>query len=390
MLTRNLLLILIALLLVSISADASLYFTGETVVIAEEDTLRENAMITGKSVSIYADIFGDVISGCRIYNQYADVHDNVFLACQTADFRGNVGDILVFGQTINVKSDTTGDIRGAAQTVNIYGYVDGDVIVGAESVYIASSAVVTGDVFAGGSEVSILGEVYGDVKGGMEMLTVGNVIHGNVEVWSEDILFSGSGEVKGDLEYHAEVERDWNFSRNVDGRVRFLQIIEEESISNPLKGFALGLLLLITALVTAFLMVALWKRGVEGSLIAMDQKKGMVIISGLLGFAATPMVALFALILVITFPIGIMLFSLYPILLYFGWVFFGIWVGKTLLDGLLRRDVSLWAAAPVGVLTLGILVFVPYVGLFIALVSTVLGMGMLIMQMVGLRTLRTW
>ncbi len=391
MLFNRLMIVIIALLAIGAVADASLYYTGDTVLIAEEDTLRENVMLTGETVSIYADIFGDVISACRNYNQYADVHENVFVAARSVFIQGNVDDLLALGQTLDVKSDTTGDIRGAAQTLNIFAYVDGDVIAGAETVYIAPGAVVTGDVFVGASEITILGEVLGDVKGGIGQLTVGNTIHGDVEVWTDDITFISDGEVLGDLEYHAEEEYEWYFSDSVRGRISFSQCcVDEKDVYDPLFGFAFGFLLLVTALVSAFLLLAAWKRGVEGSLIAMDQRLGAVILAGIVGFAATPVAAILALIMVITFPVGLILLTIYPVLMYLGWLIFAIWLGKLLLDGLLRRDVSLWAATPLGVLILGTLVYVPYVGLFIALISTIMGMGMLIIQMIGLRTLRTW
>ena len=388
--TRALVPLLIALLCVFSTADASLYETDESVIIEEGTTIPENVILTGRTVRVYGDVLGDVLTGCRYYSQHGRVFDNVFAACQTADILGRTEDILIFAQTVNISADTTGDIRGAAQTFNIYGYVDGDLMVGAESVYIGPDAVVTGDMYVGAAKVTILGEVLGDVKGGMDQLTIGGTIQGDVEAWCDDFTFIGSGEIKGDLDYHAENEYNFGVSPNVHGQIEFIPRVEDEGEQNPFANFIFGLILLVTALVTAFLLVGVWRRGVEGSSIAMERRPGQTIAVGLLGFAAIPVTAIIAMLLVVTFPLGIMLLAMYPILAYIGWVMFGIWLGKTLLGGLLRRDVSLWLAAPFGVLISGILAYVPWIGWFIAVITTTIGMGMLIMQMIGLRKLRTW
>ncbi len=392
MLWRNLLqAILVSLVLTTVAFAAAIY-DEETVTVPETAVVDETLILTGESVTIFPPVDGDIISACRNLNLFGNISDNVFAACRSADIRGNANDLLVFAQTVNIKSDTTGDIRGAAQTYNIYGYVDGDVICAGESVFIGPSAVVTGDVFVGAGTLTVLGDVLGDVKGGMQFINIGGTVHGDVEAWTNEILFTGSGEVLGDLNYHRDEALEVDFSRNVRGQITFVEDLEHDfdHDKDGFNGFAFGFFLLLTAVVTTFLLLWIWRRGVEGSLVAMEQKTGMSIVAGLLGTIALPFVAIILLVMVITIPVGLLLLTLYPVLLYLGWIMFGIWLGKTLLDGLTRQTVSIWIAAPVGVLLVGILGYVPFVGFFIALVTTLIGMGMLIMQLLGLRTLRTW
>ncbi|MBS1261663.1 MAG: hypothetical protein MAG453_00992 [Calditrichaeota bacterium] len=382
-------LVCVAALLAVQSPHAALLRQGNTVVIAQSDTLAENLVITGESINLYGTVLADVLAAARNYSQHGDVADNLFLACQNADINGRVGgDILAFAQTVNVKSDTTGDVRAAGQTVNVYGFVDGDLFTGAQTVWVGPDAEIAGDLYVGAADVTVFGNVRGDLKGGMESLTIGGAVDGNVEAWCDRLMFTGDGVVRGDLDYHAEEPSGEDYAQRVSGAISFHEIVEDGDEDGDGLGVFIGFLLLVTALITTLLLVLLWRSGVTGAVTALDRNTGASIVGGLLGFAAIPVLAVLAFLLVITFPVGGILLLLYPVLLYLGWIVFGVWLGRTLLNALLRREVSLLVAGLVGVLLLGILAYVPWVGWIIALVAIVIGLGMMLVQLHSMRLAR--
>ena len=345
----------------------------------------ENLVITGDSVTLYGDVNGDVIAACSIYNQYGSVFDNLFAAARTVDIAGPVmGDIIAFGQTVNVRSDTANDVRGAAQTFNMFGYIDGDVLAAAQTVHLADGAAVTGDFVVGAGDVTLFGDVMGDVKIGSESLVIAGTIHGNADLWCDDIQFTGDGRVLGELNYHDDEEHDIAFGDHVVGKVDFDKIIDDDDNG----GSWTWLWLLITAIVSSLLIVLVWRNGAVGSANALVNKTGMSILLGFVAVAAIPIVAIILLVLLVTIPAGIILLLIYPVLLYIGWIMFGIWLGKFLFDLILKKDTSLWLAAPVGVLILGLLSWIPFIGWLIAVCTMIVGAGMLVLQLYAMRGAR--
>jgi len=81
--------------------------------------------------------------------------------------------------------------------------------------------------------------------------------------------------------------------------------------------------------------------------------------------------------LIITIPAALIAAAAYAIFLYVGEILAGMFLGRLLFRIFRAPDVSLWAAAPVGILIVWSLSAIPYVGWIIWLVAMAAGFGVL-------------
>lgn len=140
--------------------------SGNTVVIAADETVRHDLYIAASTIRVDGRVEGDL-----------------FVAGGTVDVTGPVtGDLFVAGGTVNLSGEVGRHIRVGGGNVSIQGPVQLDVLAGAGTLTITSASRLNGDLVFSGGQVALDGNVAGSVLGSAQSYTKRGTIGGVEEV----------------------------------------------------------------------------------------------------------------------------------------------------------------------------------------------------------------
>jgi len=367
--------LLFILLFGSLSLAMANPVADQDIHITDRDTVCCNTIQTGDVITVDGVFGNDLIAACRSFSLHGSVMDNLIVACQMANIRGDVkGDILAFAQTVDVASDEVGDTRVFCQTFDIDNPVNGDVLAFAQTVRIGPNTVINGNVFIGAEKVYLEGLVLGSAKIMAEEIHFEGEIEGDLEVTFDSFDFSPRSKVLGNLTYWSEDFDATGLSDIVEGRVRIEEpvVVEEKS---GIKGFVF---VFLSALATAFLLIIFFKKRLAMILESGKKEFWKNSLIGLIGLVLIPIVFTLSILLVVTIPAGVILLAVYAIMVYLAWVTAAIFIGHMIFKWTKREDISLYIAAPVGVLLLALLTQIPILGGFTCTLATIIGFGLIL------------
>lgn len=287
--------------------------------------------------------------------------DGLQVAAGTVIVHGTVeGDLRAAAGTVLVDGTVTGDVEAVAGNVRIDGRVGGDVSAAGGNVLVDRNAVVGGSVDASAGNV-----------------IVGGVVAGDVRAAAGSVILAPSASIRGDVSYAVgESGRFANRGAAVDGTITrneglapdVFRLPEPPASALAVFGFVVNLLL------GAFLLVVLPGLSAGVAERAVDRPVRMAAI-GLLALVAAPIVLFLLAITIVGLPFALAGIVLLGVVLWVGSVYgrlaVGVWV--TGLAGIEDR----WIALVAGLLVIGVLGRLPWVGWVFAGVALVLGLGAL-------------
>ena len=324
------------------------------------------------------------------------------------------GEIDMAGGSISIRADVGQDVNVAAGDVQIRGNIGGelntaggsvelDVIVqesahiGGGYVLISQSSEFYGTVEIVGGEIEFLGTAHEAADLEAETLILAGTFDGDVEVQAERVRILSTAVVRGELRIRGPEEpvmeeganistldytyeaynfgaEDWeDLDIHIDG--------PWELIEAPFE--AVGRMFLGSAFLLGFLITLLAPRSVSNIASSFRERPVSAGLVGFVTFAMSPIVlAMLAVLLGITFigiPLIPMMILLYPVILFFGFVFGGIAVGDLIFNrnrpnkglGLAMRAVSLLVV----MVALAVLGAVPGLGGVAGLFVMFIGLG---------------
>jgi cytoskeletal protein CcmA (bactofilin family) len=323
----------------------------------------------------------------------------------------------------------------SGDVIHVDGVVDGDLVVFAHRVAIGGT--VKGNVYALARNLEITGTVEGSVHGGIERLLIDGDVKGSAYAASEIATLAPDGGVGRDLLLFVEegivggpVGRDLVFAgdrleiRSAVGRNVDVRLAERVSLRDGARiagsldatlpgesdlvrapGAQVGgevtiqprrgvkehyldryrepgfYLLHALGLVAAFLF-GLMMRWLHPAIFEAELHTGGEFLRslgvGFLAIVATPFAILAAALTVVGIPIAVMALFAYLVALYTGEITVGAWLGRVLLPpadaGLLAFGRSLFA----GLALITVIGHLPFLGPAVLIVSTLLGVGLLV------------
>jgi len=313
--------VLVSLVVVPGAAAAQETRTGGTVVIEENETV-EGLTVIGGTV---------VVDG-------------------TVD-----GDLTVVGGSATVDGDVTGDIESVTGDLRIDGTVGGDVDAAGGNVRLGPEGRVNGSLSAAAGGVSINGVVTEDAE-----IAAGSIFLGENARIGGDLTYAGELEQSGGAQVGGQIVQDASV---VAGPVQYPMAFEWVlAVYALLINLLLGIILL--ALAPGF------ARDVA------DRATGSILGSvgiGLLVLLGVPILLALLAITVVGIPLtlaGTLLFVLY---VWFATVYGRFAVGAWLIGLVGARN--RWVALLVGLILVGLLAQIPFVGPAISGIVTLIGVG---------------
>lgn len=338
----------------------STYRTGTTIRVNENDSLGGNVIVAGQSVEVMGYLDNDLFSASRYLTLNGTVSDDALMAGQYVSVHGSVGDmVLALGETVVVDGRIEGDLFAAGRDVRITG-----------------DAWIGGNAFlAGATVVFESGTIQGALRVSGEEMVLNGTVHNFVEIYGSGVTF---GE---------------NYAADYSTSIWSNEPVHRENLGN------LPADLTITVDRPSVWITILWTAGFFFSLLI----SGLVLIRifertavdlqrfatehfwkntgiGLLSFILIPLLALVLLVLVFTIPLSIILWVLYALALLSGYLLVAMILGAAFIlyfRGEASTSVYYWGLA-LGMLVLGLLVNLPWIGGIINLLLLFFGLGSLV------------
>ncbi|MCA9360507.1 hypothetical protein KC730_01290 [Candidatus Kaiserbacteria bacterium] len=256
------------LFIVSFASANTVVRSGETVSIAEDQTVEGDVYAAAGTINVSGVINEDaVIMGGQV-TLNGKINQDAFLLAGGVDVHGPVGD----------------DLRIVSGEITIADEVAGDLFVMGGSVRILSSANIAGDVVLYAGDAVIEGFVGGDIIGTTGNLRIVGTVDGNIDITVNKLVFGDRANIKGSVTYVSsqKLERSLNATL-VNDPVRNDPIIPQDN-SHPLSWLVPSLLLLFS--------VAVWfllsKKSLNIVVTRSLQKSPRPFLIGIVTFFFTP------------------------------------------------------------------------------------------------------
>lgn len=290
------------------------------------------------------------------------------------------GLMFIAGNTLNL---TTRGEYGfiAGNIVNFSGTTDRDLFIAGNMVTLEAKADIGRDVFAGANSLVVKTDLNGNLAASAASVVIKDAeITGNVDLTADEIRFEGNVTIDGRLTYNDNATVSGLKSNGVKVASSETYHVEEIDQSVEIVASIYGKLLSIAGLfITMAIICAIFPRiheKISNSATADAFGKKLAIGFGIL--IGVPIFAIATLCTVIAAPLSFISIALYVIMIYLAQGFAGIWLGHLIIEKLCKSKGNVYLEAFVGIVILGVLALVPYVGVITGLLGLLLGLGLII------------
>lgn len=315
----------------------------------------------------------DLFVGGEIVRIDGDVNGDVFVSAQSVIIDGHVtGDVFSFAQDVRINGRVDGNVRGWSQSIWINGTVGKNLMVFCGTGIVDSKGSVGGSFTVVGGQIELNGPIGRDIFGSAKSIEMNNLVGGNVRIKSRNITIGSGADLRGQISYRGDRPPQTEAGAKVAGPI---QAIYEEQIPTYKKASTYRHFAFHWAAAFLFgLVLILIVPGFFGDVVRASNQPW---ISGGVGILVLPGVfvaALLACITLVGLAVGITTFVLYAIALYSTKIIVSVWIGERILGEGLKTGALLGRLA-VGLLILGLLKSIPWVGGFVLFIQLIWGLG---------------
>ncbi len=308
--------------------------------------------------------------------------DAFLLVREQAALSGEVGeDLWLMAGKAVLQGHFLEHVRAAGQQVLVTGILDRDLYATAQTVHLATNAVIGGSLYAAGNQVSVEGGIGGDVRIAATSVTLGGTIEGDVSVAAQDIVVLPGTIIGGHLSYLSPRELVLD-SRVTLGGELIRRVQPAPTASDPAQLLQNALLALFRGgalLLAALPLLALFSGTAGTACMRLRRQPARCLMSGFaLLFAGIPIIVI-ATITLLGIPLALLLAAALASAFYIGPAFVALALG----GAILRRQGPQSLGIAVGAMALGLLILyslsvVPLLGGSIRLVVSAAGAGALV------------
>jgi cytoskeletal protein CcmA (bactofilin family) len=267
-----------------------------------------------------------------------------------------------------------GSVRAAGGEVHITGVVDRNATVAGGNVTLDSTGVIARNAYFTGGNVEIAGTVRGGLLASGGNVTINGVIGRDVQVLGGELHIGPRAQITGNLRYKVQPKKvRIDSAARISGTVTALPVESEWGLKRWL--WMLGLLLI------GVVVVALAPRFSAEAAEILPRRPILAALVGLGWICVVPIAIVLLAFTFIGLPLAILVGIVYGVLLFLGDIPVAVWVGRRLLgirEG--AREYGVVVNYVVGGLILLIVMLIPVIGKVVLMVSTTLGLGMILLR----------
>ena len=273
-----------------------------------------------------------------------EIDGDVYVAGQSVTITGDVkGDVLAAGQNVTISGTIDGSVRVFAQSVTVTGEVKGSLSVATQALVVGKSAIIERDASFAGQVATIEGQIGRDINAAVESLHI-------------------SGSVGRDIIYMSEKELERSSGSVVSGSIEQIAPPKESKHDDS-----------VAAMIWSKLFFASY---VLFAVVIGKPKPWKAMFAGFVVAAAVPVAVVILLTTLVGAPVAIALLLAYLTLIAIGVVFTSCYLG-----GLILRDkTNLIFRSFVGALVYVVLLSIPLLGFFVAMLGSFIGTGAVVLD----------
>lgn len=306
----------------------------------------------------------------------------VLVAPALADAPGS-GDVVVLGGSLRLDSEVRQNLYAGGGQVTLEGTLARNARVAGGSVTVGPRARIDGNASLAGGRVEMLGAVGGYLQAAGGRVYLDGRVDGDVTAAAGELELGPNARIGGKLTYRGAAPLVQHPQAQVAGGIERLEM---EFRRGPERKAGPALFGVWTVgLMTSAAVLVLALPGFFGRVAQAARRRfGWSVLWGFLALAAGPLAVIVLLATVIGVPLALIALLAYFALLLLGYVSAGIALG----DGVLARGWTSraghrgWRAlfAALGVLAIGVVALIPWLGGLFAFLALITGMGALLVQ----------
>jgi len=354
--TTLLLLGLTMLLFIPLTVNAFELKTGNSVYVAEDETISGNLYVGANNVTIDGTVEGDVICGA---------------------------------QTVNINGYVAGSLRVAGNSISVNGEVAKNAQALGANIFFGKNSNVGWDLFTAGAT----GEFRGNVGRTLHGALANAVVAGTV---GEDVKLRLDERTTKELDKFAKKNASLDVTKGavVGGNVYYTAgrkgVVSEQaeiggevghSFPKKKKGESTSevwgyLFSVFSALVVGLVIISIWREQIKSITSQMLNKVGLSIGYGAAIMFLTPLIVILLMFTLIGIPLGLIVVVIWVIALYIAKIITSILVGRSILDKFwtAKKKSLIWAMI-IGVLLTWLITSLPFIGWIFCLIAVWWGLG---------------
>lgn len=364
---------LFILFLLPLSTFAITTQTGDSIYISADQTIEDDLIATGSRIIIEGHVKGDVIA-----------------AGQDLTIKGMVeGDVIAAGMYVNIEGQILGDARVVGSNVRIGGNINKNLNAFGGTVTLLDGAKVNGNALIAGGGADINGLVRGKLSVYASACSFNAIVEKDayVEVDPQSrLVLLPKAEVQGNLTYKSAKELDKQEGAIVLGEIKQ----EMPRIISDKKGrgeawpslLIAKLVSLIGMLIVGLVLIGLFREKLYKITDIIWKSPWQSLLWGIIFLIVVPIAAVILLITIIGIPLSIVGMLVYVTLLYVSGIFAALVIGQAVVNligkKLADKKGNQLLFLIVGLVVIGIICMIPYVGFFIRLLTILFGTGALV------------
>lgn len=356
-------------------ASAVYFSSGTNLNIAKVEKIDESAFVAGETLSVSADVNGDL-----------------FCAGRNITINGNVkGDIICAGQSIKINGLVDGNVRLAAQDIEINGVVARNVSVVSQNLVLAKFSSVKGDIFFGVQKVDLGGSLGRDLAGAGDQININGSLLRNAKVTASSINISDSSKIGGNIDYYVDENGQYNQAsvQSVAGTVTRHDVVkpEKEAIKEEVKQAAptasiVGKLIsIISFSLVGFLLIFFTPKRTARVIEIIKSNPFKTFFLGMGISIIAPFVFILSMVTVVGITSAMVVLLFYVISMVISSLYASILVGKLVLEKFKSdKAKSLYLSTLVGCFLVGLVSMVPVIGWLAVLCLYLSGLGAILLS----------
>jgi predicted acyltransferase (DUF342 family) len=320
-----------------------------------------------------------------------EVAGDAFLAGGRVNTAAEVkGDLIAVGGEVSIGGGIGDDLYAAGGQVQVDAIVTGNARVAGGDVTVGPATVVAGALSMTGGRVRFEGNAHQYLHASGGSVYIDGVVQGDTEVDAEEITIGPNTRITGKLIARSPRQPEIPTGAQITGGVEYSQaevghVISADDAGTSSADHGIGSLfwMLGVFVAGALFMLAFPAYSTRAAKwIGQEPLRSLGL--GFVILVSLPVLTVLLLFTIVGIPLALIVFMLYLLLLFLGWVTAAMFVGQKLL-GFLRSDAPETTARRllallVAVLALWAVGFVPVLGFWVKFAALLLGIGALVWQ----------
>lgn len=328
----------------------------------------------------------DYFAGNEEVQLSGTVNGDAYVGGGTVIVDGTIdGDLIVGGGSVTISASVRGDVRVGGGSVTITGAnILGNVTAGGGQITIDKSTVIQGSLVAGGGDLKVLAPLGRGATIGGGTVLISNFVGGDVLAGAGKLTLSPDAKINGNLTYWSENKAGISEGATVSGSIK--QEIPpreargtEEARRGILKTMG-GLFLffklvdIISIFVVGLIMIFLFPIYMNNAANIVKTRFWSSLLWGFIWLILMPVIAIVFMITVFGIPIGITIFLLYFLLIWFARIFSIAALGQIISAKMKNKGGAVLAFA-IGLLAYVVLQLIPVINVFATIAVVLSGFG---------------